>query len=89
MSEKKVMVCRRCGANENRIHGFCSMECQTAWDYEEDIRELESFIKRLITAGDNLDCVISVISTTIPYGDPYLEQSEWTALIHGWKEREE
>lgn len=44
MSEMK---CKRCGANENRIHGFCSMECQTAWEYEDDIHDLTARIAEL------------------------------------------
>ena len=57
----KEMKCKRCGANENRIHGFCSMECETAWEYEDEIRdltariaELEGFINQLIEAGELL-----------------------------------
>ena len=41
------MKCKRCGANENRIHGFCSMECETAWEYEDDIRDLTARIAKL------------------------------------------
>jgi hypothetical protein len=41
------MKCKRCGANENRIHGFCSMECETAWYYEDDIRDLTARITEL------------------------------------------
>ena len=41
------MKCKRCGANENRIHGFCSMECETAWEYEDDIRDLIARITEL------------------------------------------
>ena len=44
MSEMK---CKRCGADENRIHGFCSMECETAWEYEDDIRDLTTRIAEL------------------------------------------
>ena len=44
MSEMK---CKRCGANENRIHGFCSMECETEWEYEDDIRDLTARIAEL------------------------------------------
>jgi hypothetical protein len=44
MSEMK---CKRCGANENRIHGFCSMECETAWEYEDDIHALHARIAEL------------------------------------------
>ncbi len=43
------MKCKRCGANENRIHGFCSMECRTAWEYEDDIRDLTARIAELET----------------------------------------
>ena len=38
MSEMK---CKRCGADENRIDGFCSIECRDAFDYEEEIAELQ------------------------------------------------
>ena len=58
MSEMK---CKRCGANENRIHGFCSMECETAWEYEDDIRdltariaELEGLAQQLVWVGNDL-----------------------------------
>ena len=47
MSEMK---CKRCGANENRIHGFCSIECETAWEYEDDIRDLTARIAELKAA---------------------------------------
>lgn len=47
MSETNKMQCKRCGANENRIHGFCSMECETAWYYEDDIRDLTARIAEL------------------------------------------
>ena len=55
-------------------------------ELQKRIAELKVFIDQLIEVGDNLDCVISVISTTVPYGDPYLEQSEWAALVRNWKE---
>lgn len=55
------MKCKRCGANENRIHGFCSMECETAWYYEDDIRdltariaELEGLAQQLVWVGNDL-----------------------------------
>ena len=77
MSEMK---CKRCGAKENRIHGFCSMECRTAWEYEDDIRdltariaELKAFIERLIEAGESED-------RPMP--------AEWLVLVKDWKERE-
>jgi hypothetical protein len=41
------MTCKRCGADENRIDGFCSIECRDKFYYEEDIRELESRITEL------------------------------------------
>ena len=51
MSEMK---CKRCGANENRIHGFCSMECETAWYYEDDIRDLTARIAELEEENERL-----------------------------------
>ena len=41
------MKCKRCGAPESRIHGFCSMECREVFSYEEDIRELTARIAEL------------------------------------------
>ena len=41
------MKCKRCGAPESRIHGFCSMEFREAFSYEEDIRELTARIAEL------------------------------------------
>ena len=38
MSEMK---CKRCGTDESRIDGFCSIECRDAFDYEEEIAELQ------------------------------------------------
>ncbi|MEL7626963.1 MAG: hypothetical protein AAGU15_08910 [Anaerolineaceae bacterium] len=41
MSEMK---CRRCGANESRIHGFCSIACEDKFYLEEEIAELTARI---------------------------------------------
>lgn len=41
------MRCKRCGANECRIHGFCSVECEHYFDYEEEITDLEARIAEL------------------------------------------
>lgn len=49
----KEMKCKRCGANENRIHGFCSMECETAWEYEDEIRDLAARIAELEAERDD------------------------------------
>ena len=38
MSEMK---CKRCGTDESRIDGFCSIECRDAFSYEEEIAELQ------------------------------------------------
>jgi hypothetical protein len=43
----KKMHCKRCGANENRIHGFCSVECENYYGYELRISELETEVKEL------------------------------------------
>lgn len=41
------MRCKRCGANECRIHGFCSVECEHYFDYEEEITDLEARVAEL------------------------------------------
>jgi|LSQX01.2.fsa_nt_gb hypothetical protein len=41
------MRCKRCGANESRIHGFCSVECEHYFDYEEEITDLNARIAEL------------------------------------------
>lgn len=55
MSEMK---CKRCGTDESRIDGFCSIECRDAFDYEEEIADLEAraekaeaMVEKLIEAG--------------------------------------
>ena len=48
MSETNKMKCKCCKVNENRIYGFCSiMECETSWEYEDDIRDLTARIDKL------------------------------------------
>jgi len=44
------MRCKRCGANECRIHGFCSVECEHYFDYEEEITDLNARIAELEAA---------------------------------------
>lgn len=87
----REMKCRRCGANENRIHGFCSMECETAWEYEDDIRdliariaELEALVERLIEAGDRLSDSLC----TYPEEEKTIEVCNWNAIVAEYKECE-
>lgn len=47
MRDGKEMKCKRCGANEDRINGFCSIECRDQFDLEEDITELTTRIAEL------------------------------------------
>jgi NMD protein affecting ribosome stability and mRNA decay len=47
MRDGKEMKCKRCGANEDRIHGFCSIECRDQFYLEEDIAELTTRIAEL------------------------------------------
>ena len=73
MSETNKMQCKRCGANENRIHGFCSMECETAWYYEDDIRDLTARITEL----EEKQC-------WIPVSQPPTKSGKYNVLIK-WK----
>ena len=38
------MCCKRCGANEDRINGFCSVECEEYYRLEEEIGALDNVI---------------------------------------------
>lgn len=38
------MCCKRCGANEDRINGFCSVECEEYYSLEEEIGALDNVI---------------------------------------------
>lgn len=38
------MHCKRCGANEDRINGFCSVECEEYYRLEEEINALDNVI---------------------------------------------
>ena len=40
------MTCKQCGTDEDRINGFCSIECRDKFDYEEEIRELRAELKK-------------------------------------------
>lgn len=50
MRDGKEMKCKRCGANEDRINGFCSIECRDQFYLEEDITELTTRIAELEAA---------------------------------------
>ena len=79
MSEMK---CKRCGANENRIHGFCSMECETAWEYEDDIRDLTARIAELERDFDML------FRAVIAASKQSRKNTQTQTFVYG-KEREE
>ena len=93
MSEMK---CKRCGANENRIHGFCSMECRTAWEYEDDIRDLTARIAELERDKEALSGIKEILREHIEVGTVQLstatariaeleaDNAEFRQLIRDW-----
>jgi len=94
MSEMK---CKRCGANENRIHGFCSMECETAWEYEDDIRDLTARIaelekvRRWIPVSERLPEKYTPVWVTTTWGEQHsgnLTDDCWTGLFRDFREGE-
>ena len=40
------MNCKQCGTDEDRLKGFCSIECRDKFDYEEEIGELKAELKK-------------------------------------------
>jgi len=41
------MECKRCGTDEDRMDGYCSVECEGTHCLENDIKKLEAEVKRL------------------------------------------
>jgi len=39
------MKCKRCGADEDRIHGFCSIRCEETWEWEQVVEDIAIFIE--------------------------------------------
>ncbi len=39
------MTCKQCGTDEDRLKGFCSIECRDKFDYEQEKQYLISYIK--------------------------------------------
>lgn len=65
MSEMK---CKRCGTDENRIDGFCSIECRDAFDYEEEIAELEEQVWNLNLENERLEEAYWIDESIAPDG---------------------
>ena len=55
---KREMKCKRCGEDEDRIKGFCSIMCQEFWYYEDEINDLVAENKRLKEQVANLAYLI-------------------------------
>lgn len=41
MAAMKKMKCKRCGTDEDRIHGFCSTYCEDMDELEQEIKNLK------------------------------------------------
>lgn len=55
------MHCKRCGANEDRINGFCSVECEEYYRLEEEINAPDNVIlERGAEIGRLNACIIEV-----------------------------
>lgn len=78
------MRCKCCGANENRIDGFCSVECKNYYDLETQIAELKEFIDKLIEIGDRL-----VFPDGVFDDEQSVVEHDWRLLTTEWKECEE
>lgn len=53
------MTCKQCGTDEDRLKGFCSIECRDKFDYEEEISELKAVIR-------GADSILSEIFKSLP-----------------------
>ena len=46
------MDCKRCGADEDRIHGYCSVRCEELHDLEADLTERDARMAPLEAVAD-------------------------------------
>ena len=95
------MCCKRCGANEDRINGFCSVECEEYYRLEEEIGERDNVILERVAEIGRLTARIAeleaFIDRLVEAGDAMsnaqsmwvAEEDKWDALVKDWKEREE
>lgn len=67
------MCCKRCGANEDRINGFCSVECEEYYRLEEEINALDNVILERGAAIGRLNTRIAELEAAqrwIPVSEP-------------------
>ena len=58
------MECKQCGGDEDRLKGFCSVECRNYYDYELEIDSLKKEISRL-NAMLNKEPVIRILKNKV------------------------
>ena len=54
MPEQELKVCKRCGDNEFRNHGFCSEYCRDMFDEEQEIIRLQAELDEMTAYADKL-----------------------------------
>ena len=92
------MCCKRCGANEDRLNGFCSVECEEYYSLEEEINALNARIaeleaaqrwipvsERLPEEGHKVLVLLTdgAISIDLIYGNDFLYEN-WVGDITHW-----
>jgi hypothetical protein len=86
----RKMCCKRCGAEEDRIHGFCSVECENYYDLEYRIDELEAEVTKCHELQDSYcDRIAELkvfIDQLIEAGELLAECSEYEGGRIAWDE---
>lgn len=72
------MCCKRCGSNEDRINGFCSVECEEYYSLEEEINALDNVI---LERGAEIGRLTARIAELEGLVDELIEAGDWGAKL--------
>ena len=70
------MCCKRCGENEDRINGFCSVECEEYYRLEEEINALDNVILERGAEIGRLNASIAKLEDEIAKMKKYFHKPE-------------
>jgi len=70
------MRCKRCGANEDRTNGFCSVECEEYYRLEEEIGERDNVILERVAEIGRLNARIAELEAEIDIRKDQLREAK-------------
>ncbi len=61
-------TCKRCGAGEFRVHGFCSVYCKDMYEVEQEVERLRAALEKL----KELTCLPEINFESVAYAKTYM-----------------